>query len=47
MSGYAWPILDAHGMEALFIDILEKPFTEAALLARVHETIRRAPAQQT
>jgi two-component system, cell cycle sensor histidine kinase and response regulator CckA len=47
MSGYAQPILDSHGMEALSIDILEKPFTEAALLARVHETISRAPAQQT
>jgi DNA-binding response OmpR family regulator len=47
MSGYAQPILDSHGMETLSIDILEKPFTEAALLARVHETISRAPAQQT
>ncbi len=46
MSGYAQPILDSHGMEALSIDILEKPFTEAALLARVHETISRAPAPQ-
>jgi FixJ family two-component response regulator len=33
-------------MAALSIDILEKPFTEAALLARVHETISCAPAQQ-
>jgi len=47
MSGYAQPILDSHGMETLSIDILEKPFTEAALLARVHETISCAPAQQT
>ena len=45
MSGYAQPILDSHGMETLSIDILEKPFTEVALLARVHETISRAPAQ--
>ena len=41
MSGYAQPILDSHGMEALSIDILEKPFTEADLLARVRETITR------
>ncbi len=41
MSGYAQPILDSHGMAALSIDILEKPFTEATLLARVWETITR------
>jgi PAS domain S-box-containing protein len=41
MSGYAQPILDSHGMKALSIDILEKPFTEADLLARVWETITR------
>ncbi|MGO9781632.1 MAG: ATP-binding protein [Streptosporangiaceae bacterium] len=46
MSGYAQPILDSNGLEALSIDILEKPFTQAALLARVHETISHAPAQQ-
>jgi DNA-binding response OmpR family regulator len=46
MSGYAQPILDSHGMEELSIDILEKPFTEAALLTRVRETIARARAGQ-
>jgi FixJ family two-component response regulator len=46
MSGYAQPILDSHGMEELSIDILEKPFTEAALLTRVRQTIARARAGQ-
>jgi hypothetical protein len=39
MSGYAQPILDSHGVPALSIDILEKPFTEAALLARVRQAL--------
>jgi PAS domain S-box-containing protein len=39
MSGYAQPILDSHGIPALSIDILEKPFTEAALLARVQQAL--------
>ncbi|HEX4253874.1 MAG TPA: PAS domain S-box protein [Streptosporangiaceae bacterium] len=39
MSGYAQPILDSHGVPALSIDILEKPFTEASLLARVRQAI--------
>ena len=39
MSGYAEPILDSHGVPALSIDILEKPFTEAALLARVRRAL--------
>jgi DNA-binding response OmpR family regulator len=39
MSGYAEPILDSHGVPALSIDILEKPFTEAALLARVRQAL--------
>jgi CheY-like chemotaxis protein len=39
MSGYAQPILDAHGVPALAIDILEKPFTEAALLSRVRQAL--------
>ena len=47
MSGYAQPILDSHGMEALSIDILEKPFTEADLLARVWETITRPVSGST
>ncbi len=39
MSGYAQAILDSHGVPALSIDILEKPFTEASLLARVRRAI--------
>jgi CheY-like chemotaxis protein len=39
MSGYAEPILDSHGVPALSIDILEKPFTEAALLTRVRQAL--------
>ena len=39
MSGYAQPILDSHGVPALSIDILEKPFSEARLLARVRQAL--------
>jgi PAS domain S-box-containing protein len=39
MSGYAQSILDSHGVPALAIDILEKPFTEARLLARVRQAL--------
>jgi PAS domain S-box-containing protein len=42
MSGYAEPILDARGMTAGHLDLLEKPFTEAALLSRVRQAIRGA-----
>jgi PAS domain S-box-containing protein len=41
MSGYAQPILDSHGVPAPCFDILEKPFTEAALLSRVRKAIGR------
>jgi DNA-binding response OmpR family regulator len=45
MSGYAQPILDTHGIPSPHYDILEKPFTEAALLTRVRRAlIRPAPA---
>jgi PAS domain S-box-containing protein len=44
MSGYAQPILDSHGVPALSIDILEKPFTEARLLARVRQALDAGPA---
>ena len=43
MSGYAQPILDSHGGPAPCFDILEKPFTEAALLSRVRKAISRTP----
>jgi PAS domain S-box-containing protein len=41
MSGYAQPILDTHGIPAPDYDILEKPFTETALLTRVHRALTR------
>jgi PAS domain S-box-containing protein len=44
MSGYAQPILDSHGVAAASLDILAKPFTEAALLIRVRQAITRIPA---
>jgi CheY-like chemotaxis protein len=42
MSGYAQPILDAQGMTAQDFDLIEKPFTEATLLARVRHAISGA-----
>jgi PAS domain S-box-containing protein len=42
MSGYAQPILDTHGIPAPRYDILEKPFTETALLTRVHRALARS-----
>jgi CheY-like chemotaxis protein len=43
MSGYAQPILDSRGVPAPCSGILEKPFTEAALLSRVRKAISRTP----
>jgi len=42
MSGYAQPILDSHGIPSPGFDIVEKPFTEAALLDRVRAALTRA-----
>jgi PAS domain S-box-containing protein len=42
MSGYAQPILDTHGIPSPRYDILEKPFTEAALLTRVRTALARS-----
>ena len=42
MSGYAQPILDTHGIPSPRYDILEKPFTEAALLTRVRSALTRS-----
>jgi PAS domain S-box-containing protein len=42
MSGYAQPILDTHGIPAPRYDILEKPFTEVALLTRVRTALARS-----
>ena len=39
MSGYAQPILDSHGVPSPQYDILEKPFTEVALLTRVRQVM--------
>jgi CheY-like chemotaxis protein len=40
ISGYAQPILDSHGVPSPRYDILEKPFTEAALLTRVRQAMK-------
>jgi len=42
MSGYAQPILASHGAAAPEMNIIEKPFTQVTLLARVHEALRQA-----
>ena len=42
MSGYARPILASHGADGPGMNILEKPFTEASLLTRIHEALRQA-----
>jgi PAS domain S-box-containing protein len=42
MSGYAQPILASHGADGPEMNILEKPFTEATLLTRIHEALRQA-----
>jgi PAS domain S-box-containing protein len=41
MSGYAQPILGAKGTLAPGIDLIDKPFTEAVLLARVRHALAR------
>jgi PAS domain S-box-containing protein len=48
ISGYAQQVLDFHGIPAHDHDILQKPFTEAALLSRVCQALSRAtiPAQR-
>ncbi len=48
ISGYAQQVLDFHGIPARDHDILQKPFTEAALLSRVHQALNRVsiPSQQ-
>jgi PAS domain S-box-containing protein len=39
MSGYAQPILDSQGALDPHVDLLEKPFSEVIMLARVREVI--------
>jgi two-component system, cell cycle sensor histidine kinase and response regulator CckA len=46
MSGYAEPILDSQGIPPTPFDILEKPFTETALLARVRHALHRLESQR-
>lgn len=43
-AGHAGPILDSHGALLPGYDILEKPFTEAALLSRVRKALTRGGA---
>jgi len=42
MSGYAQAVLDTQGALDTHVDLLEKPFTEATLLSRVHQAIRNS-----
>ena len=44
ISGHAQPILDSRGVRSPHRDILDKPFTEAALLNRVKKALARTPA---
>ena len=44
ISGYAQPVLDSHGVRSPHRDILDRPFTEAALLSRVRKALARTTA---
>jgi DNA-binding response OmpR family regulator len=44
ISGYAQQVLDYHGLSSADRDILQKPFTEAALLRRVRLALDGATA---
>jgi hypothetical protein len=46
ISGYAQQVLDSQGVHGADLDIVQKPFTEAALLARVRAALDRAGAQR-
>ena len=39
MSGYAHSVLDTQGALDLHVDLLEKPFSEPALLCRVRRAL--------
>ncbi len=43
MSGYPSTVTDPHGTAAIPTDFLQKPFTPAALLARVRDTLAAPP----
>ena len=47
MSGYAQPILDTHGALDPQTDLLEKPFSEATLLTRIHQALASHPGPGT
>jgi PAS domain S-box-containing protein len=44
ITGYAQQVLDFHGIPGPDLDIVQKPFTEAVLLARVRRALSRAAA---
>jgi hypothetical protein len=44
MSGYARPVLASKGTLDPGVTLLEKPFTEAALLAKAREVLDEEPA---
>ncbi|HEY0933531.1 MAG TPA: PAS domain S-box protein [Trebonia sp.] len=48
MTGYAQHVLDFHGFQSPDLDIVQKPFTESALLTRVRQALERPllPRQQ-
>jgi hypothetical protein len=46
ITGYAQQVLDARGEHAAGLDILDKPFTEDALLARVRRALDQAGARR-
>jgi FixJ family two-component response regulator len=43
ISGYAQPMLSAHGGPWASVPLLEKPFSEARLLRRLREVLDGAP----
>jgi FixJ family two-component response regulator len=43
MSGYAQPTLGANGTFPAEADLLDKPFTEPTLLARVRQALEASP----
>ena len=47
ISGYAQQVLDSQGVNASDLDIVQKPFTEAVLLARVRGALGQAGAART
>jgi PAS domain S-box-containing protein len=46
ITGYAQQVLDFHGIPGPDLDIVQKPFTEAGLLARVRRALDRAPSSE-